>query len=198
MEEVSLTEAAWSFDAPVVVVTGLGDAFDHAAAALVEKCGFPVRIVPERRLATLAPQVVIFRDEVQLARLRRVLRGHPVTWIGMVPPPSLATVSGRSVTWLGGDRIELDLDAVLRGTLGAPSASQPVSMTAREREIVGTYVLGSTAAKTAAEHYVAPSTVKTHYSRVSQRYTDAGRPVDNRTQLLLEMLIDGWIRLPRR
>lgn len=71
-----------------------------------------------------------------------------------------------------------------------------VPLTPRELEVVSTYVLGATAAQTAARHFVAKTTVKTHVNRVAARYADAGRPTANSTQLLLEMMADGWIAPP--
>lgn len=70
-----------------------------------------------------------------------------------------------------------------------------VSLSRREREVLTTYVLGATVEETAAAHFVANSTVRTHYRRVTARYTKAGYPTSNKAQLLLRMVADGWLRL---
>ncbi|MFT4086029.1 MAG: hypothetical protein QM658_02565 [Gordonia sp. (in: high G+C Gram-positive bacteria)] len=87
------------------------------------------------------------------------------------------------------------LEAFLEDAVGRPSRRQTVPVSPREREVLTTYVLGSNVVETAARHYVATSTVRTHYRRVTDRYAAAGRPVANKTQLLLQLIADGWIRL---
>ncbi|WP_345312709.1 LuxR C-terminal-related transcriptional regulator [Gordonia alkaliphila] len=85
------------------------------------------------------------------------------------------------------------VSALLIATLGAPTGRVQISR--REREVLTTYVLGATVDETADEHFVAASTVRTHYRRATQRYSAAGRPVLNKTQLLLQMIADGWIEV---
>ena len=86
--------------------------------------------------------------------------------------------------------------------IGTPHVTQaptgPVHISPRELEVVTTYVCGATAAETAARHFLAEATVKTHDARVAARYEAAGWPVANSTKLLLEMMADGWITPPPR
>ena len=83
------------------------------------------------------------------------------------------------------------LRVLLAAEVGMPQGRVRISR--REQEVLTTYVLGATVEETAEEHFVAASTVRTHYRRATQRYSDAGRPVLNKTQLLLQMIADGWI-----
>ncbi|BDH55256.1 LuxR C-terminal-related transcriptional regulator [Tsukamurella sp. PLM1] len=80
-------------------------------------------------------------------------------------------------------------------TGGHAPERQRIRMSAREREVLTTYVLGATVTVTAAEHFIGEATVRTHYRRVVERYAAVGRPVGNRVQLLLLMVADGWIDL---
>ena len=68
-----------------------------------------------------------------------------------------------------------------------------VHLSRRELEIVTSYTLGTTVRNTASAHFVAESTVRTHIQRVMTRYREAGRLVNNKSQLLVELLSDGWI-----
>ncbi|MCK0438976.1 DNA-binding response regulator [Gordonia alkaliphila] len=83
------------------------------------------------------------------------------------------------------------LRVLLAAEVGMPQGLVRISR--REQEVLTTYVLGATVEETVEEHFVAASTVRTHYRRATQRYSDAGRPVLNKTQLLLQMIADGWI-----
>lgn len=87
-----------------------------------------------------------------------------------------------------------ELRLALRYAFGDPSVV-PVDMTEREQEVLASYVLGDTVKETAAKYFIAESTVRTHYQRVTQRYEDSGRHVANKAQLLLAMLADGWLRV---
>lgn len=80
-------------------------------------------------------------------------------------------------------------------TGGHAPARQRIRLSEREREVLTTYVLGSTVTATATEHFIGEATVRTHYRRVVERYAAVGRPVGNRVQLLLLMIADGWIDL---
>ncbi|WP_341258491.1 LuxR C-terminal-related transcriptional regulator [Gordonia malaquae] len=94
---------------------------------------------------------------------------------------------------------------VVRDAAGAPAAIRSaiadvlgegrvrVVITPRELEVMAKYVMGATVKETAAAHFVAECTVRTHYRRVTQRYEAAGRPVANKAQLLLAMVADGWL-----
>ena len=68
-----------------------------------------------------------------------------------------------------------------------------VHLTDRELEVLTTYIMGATMDSTARAHFIAESTVRSHYRRVTDRYGAAGRPVGNKAELLLELIEDGWI-----
>lgn len=68
-----------------------------------------------------------------------------------------------------------------------------VRLSDRECEVVLMYVLGATVRETATRHFIAESTVRTHLRRVTDRYVAAGRPVANKSQLLIELMTDGWV-----
>lgn len=84
--------------------------------------------------------------------------------------------------------------SMIAQVLDEPTATR-IPMSPREQEVLATYVLGETVKETAAVHFIAECTVRTHYRRVTRRYEDAGRPVGNKAQLLLAMVSDGWLRL---
>ena len=79
---------------------------------------------------------------------------------------------------------------------GAAGRAVPAggALTEREREILQTYSLGATLRETSQKHQIAESTVREHYRRVVRRYEEAGRPIGNKAQLLLEFMADGWVR----
>lgn len=83
----------------------------------------------------------------------------------------------------------------LSSVLDATRDEGVVPLTVREREVLATYVRGATVSETAAVHFLSPTTIRTHYRRVSRRYNDVGRPVANKAQLLMRMVEDGWIEL---
>ncbi|GED95968.1 hypothetical protein nbrc107697_00070 [Gordonia crocea] len=56
-----------------------------------------------------------------------------------------------------------------------------------------TYTLGTTVRDTARQHFITENTVRSHFRRVMRRYRDAGRPVTNKSQLLIQLIADGWV-----
>ena len=184
-------------DAHDVIIAGDGTAVDQAVLALVEKCGYRATVVTTYAElgARHTPGVVVFRDEIQLARVVRALPSTNAVLVGIGAPARWKTVRGRTVHWLTGRQAVNGLGRILHATLGsAGPVRDRVHITPREREVLRTYLLGSTVAETAAEHGICHSTVKAHYRRVANRYLLADRPVNNRVQLLLEMVADGWIK----
>ncbi|MFZ2239416.1 MAG: LuxR C-terminal-related transcriptional regulator [Gordonia amarae] len=86
----------------------------------------------------------------------------------------------------------------LRAILGENQQNSAVNpdrihLSDRERDVVSTYVLGSTVYETARRYFISESTVRTHFRRVVTRYTAAGREVNNKSQLLIELIADGWL-----
>ncbi|MFW0795289.1 LuxR C-terminal-related transcriptional regulator [Gordonia sp. CPCC 205515] len=84
------------------------------------------------------------------------------------------------------------LRQVLR-TLVSPGVNGRVHLSPREQEVVVTYTLGATVKETARLHYIAETTVRSHFRRVMIRYAEAGRPVSNKSQLLIQLIADGWV-----
>ena len=86
----------------------------------------------------------------------------------------------------------------LRAVLGdacthSTSNHVKVHLSERERDVLSTYVLGATVYETARHHFISESTVRTHFRRVVTRYGNAGRTVNNKSQLLIELIADGWL-----
>lgn len=163
----------------------------EAMTTWVRRLGYPVVAVDSSTTFADLPDVVLVSG-----RDRAVL--HRLPWIGATRVVVLGGRAGESPrpgirNLVDGPDVAERLRVLLETLLG-PSAGR-VALSVREREILTTYVLGATVEETAAEHFVATSTVRTHYRRVTARYTDAGWPVANKAQLLLRMVAEGWIRL---
>ncbi|MGB6247284.1 response regulator transcription factor [Gordonia sp. (in: high G+C Gram-positive bacteria)] len=158
----------------------------------MSRFGYPVVAVETDGLASTPPPVVVIgaRDRHALYRCGRPVTARIVVVGGRIEKSDLR--AGVHHVADGAD-VEERLALLLTRILGPTSGR--TALTAREREILTTYVLGATVEETAARHFVAASTVRTHYRRVSSRYEDAGWPVANKAQLLLRMVADGWIRL---
>ncbi|GAB08563.1 putative two-component system response regulator [Gordonia araii NBRC 100433] len=182
--------------APVVVVTD-GSAFDCAAAALVEKCGYRADLVPLNGVADQRPRVVIVRDELMAARVARDLPGRPVPLVVLIPSGQSSRRVGRTHL-LRGSSAASELGRILHNAVGPAAGTRRdlVHLSHREREVVTEYVLGATITETAQRFTLAEATVKSHKRRVAAKYEAAGRPAQNKAQLLLQMVADGWITLP--
>ena len=163
----------------------------EALASWVARFGYPVVEVDREPRPAETPAVVVVngRDRASLARLDWM--AARIVVIGGRPDPDWAPAGHRYLH--DGPDVADRLRILLQSVLG-PAAGR-VSLSPREREVLTTYVLGATVEETAAEHFVATSTVRTHYRRVTTRYTEAGRPVSNKSQLLLRMVADGWVTL---
>lgn len=187
------------------------DLMDSALVALVSSFGYrAVLINGDRSVEEPAPEAL----SVVVVRSRRRLLQAFIDGRCAGVPVLIADVAGTNpvrsadprVTVIGADdRAGRRLDETLSALLGPPGRPVPggaathpgaVAVSRREREVLTTYALGATVDETAAAHFVATSTVRTHYRRVTARYTGAGRPVTNKAQLLLQLVADGWIRLP--
>ncbi|GAA3949315.1 LuxR C-terminal-related transcriptional regulator [Gordonia caeni] len=145
---------------------------------------------------TTPPAVLVVRSLERLVRISGSPWGDRATVIAMDSPGnSFAPAPGVDVV---PDTVEASdhLKALLEYRLGAPRRRSAPPLSSRELEILTTYVLGATVQETAARHFVATSTVRTHYRRVASKYAGAGRPVGNKAHLLLQMVADGLIQLP--
>lgn len=143
-----------------------------------------------------------------LAAVPRVLLIHGVSACDLVPAGAVgrasvivltdasepARVVGRARVIANGRAAAALVKEAIAQVLGSDPVGR-VSMSPREQEVLATYVLGATVAETAAAHFIAECTVRTHYRRVSRRYEERGHAVANKAQLLLAMVADGWLRL---
>jgi DNA-binding CsgD family transcriptional regulator len=187
-----------SSETRVAAVVAEGDIFDAALLALVESAGHPAILVEPAQLTALRnPGALLVRSGAMLGFVRRVpsLRTVRVIFLGDgVAGHEHIRISPRA------PNAEAALERALSSTVGPPAPSTPaipvnrVRVTDREREILQTYTLGATLRQTSREHQIAESTVREHYRRVARRYEEAGRPIGNKAQLLLEFMADGWVR----
>lgn len=177
---------------PPVAVIAEHDLADLALVALVERLGYRAGTidVETNRPMHLASKVVIARSAERLARSQQIgiLRGARVIGLGI----RVDHVDGIELpdSARAGDALRESLRRVL-----GPRAAQPgrVHLSPREQEVVVSYSLGATVQETSSRHFISDSTVRSHFRRVMQRYADAGRPVNNKTQLLIELMADGWV-----
>ncbi|GAC58812.1 putative LuxR family transcriptional regulator [Gordonia hirsuta DSM 44140 = NBRC 16056] len=186
----------------IVGVVAEHDLADAALCALVHRVGYHATLIdleqPQPALMT-SVHAVVLRSRARLAQVGADprlagARAALVESAGMTPlqldPKAPITVIPT------GNEAEQQLVHFLEAAVGIPRRPGAVPVSRREREVLRTYALGATVEETAVEHYLATSTVRTHYRRVTARYTRAGRTVTNKAQLLLQMVADGWIRLP--
>ncbi len=175
-----------------VAIVAERDLTDAALAALVEGLGYHAVIIDVDVAADLLPPTIaIVRSADKLARFRarRGMRNCLIAAIGTDSRDAPGITIAH--TPLAARQLEHLLEQTARR---APSLRSRVNVTDRELEILTTYALGATLRETSHTHYVAESTVRAHYRRVSQRYTEAGRPVGNKAQLLLQFMADGWVQ----
>ncbi|MFC0451802.1 response regulator transcription factor [Rhodococcus jostii] len=69
------------------------------------------------------------------------------------------------------------------------------SLTPRELEILRLWVLGESKKATAADLGISLGTINTHLIRIRAKYARLGRPVANKTELLIRALQDGIVTL---
>ncbi|WP_345314373.1 helix-turn-helix transcriptional regulator [Gordonia alkaliphila] len=179
------------------------DLSDQAMIGLVGRCGYsavPLDFEQPQEASTGALGAVLVRDVARLATVAADARcaGASVAMV-LVHHTQQEAMVPRGVTVIPAtDDATKHLREFLSTALGAPQPKGAVKMSRREQEVLTTYVMGSTVEEAAAQHYLATSTVRTHYRRATNRYTAAGRPVANKAHLLLQMVADGWIQLPER
>ncbi|MBD0860755.1 helix-turn-helix transcriptional regulator [Gordonia sp. zg691] len=182
----------------MAAVVAEGDIFDAALVALVETSGYSAALIEPAQLPALRdPAVLLVRSAAMLGFARRLpmLRTVRVVLVG----DGVAGYDHIRISPRAPDAQGALLNA-LATTIGPPPPSTPVApvnrvrVTEREQEILTTYTLGATLRQTSREHQIAESTVREHYRRVVRRYEEAGRPVGNKAQLLLEFMADGWVR----
>ncbi|WP_180819343.1 helix-turn-helix transcriptional regulator [Gordonia terrae] len=182
----------------VTAVVAEGDIFDAALVALVESAGYDAAVVEPAQLAALrSPAAILVRSAAMLGFVRRVpaLRSIRIIFVGNgVAGFDHIRISPRAPS------AEEALQRALATVAGPPTPQSPpelanrVRLTDRELEILQTYTLGATLRQTSRVHEIAESTVREHYRRVARRYEEAGRPIGNKAQLLVELMNDGWVR----
>ncbi|GAB04251.1 DNA-binding response regulator [Gordonia amarae] len=175
----------------VAVVAGQGLA-DAGLVALIESFRLRCAIVDldDPGIAPAAPTVkaVIVRSPAATERARKWAPSALLVGIGVTGAPDMVVLPDTADS-------APRLRALLDTGLAARVRHNPnrVHLTPREREVLGTYVLGSTVYETAKHHFISESTVRSHFRRVVSRYTNEGRPVNNKSQLLMELIADGWL-----
>ncbi len=171
-----------------------GSALEEVAlAAWVSTLGYATtRMDGLRSGAPVVPKVLLVRDPGRLTRLPSGC-WNAVTVIAVVDADYDGPIDPRALV-LRNDAAAPDrIRTLLAGELGG--GGEPVSLSRRECEVLSTYAMGATVKETAARHLVSECTVRTHYRRASQRYKEVGRPIDNKSHLLLRMVADGWLGL---
>ena len=181
---------------PAVAVIAEHDLGDTAFAALIEHLGFRACVVdiagPEMDRPNC--KAVLVRSLRRLAAVTedRAFADSSIIAIGLRTECAEVTELPNSPFAAGA--LQQELASILHPAAGVCSR---VHLSRREREVVVTYVLGSTVRSTAAAHFISESTVRSHFRRVMRRYADAGRPTSNKTQLLIELIADGWVARER-
>lgn len=179
--------------AATVAIVAEGSWSDAALAALVDGFGCRATVVNLDVAESIRAAAIIVRSQRRLAQLARL--GVPARsfLVGLgVQVGQAGGLAVRCISIPDGERSADHLEQALRRFAVGPVA-EPVRLSRREREVVVTYTLGSTVRETSREHHIAESTVRSHFRRVMQRYGDAGRPVNNKSQLLIQLIADGWV-----
>lgn len=189
---------------PVAAIIAEGDLFDVALAALVRGLGFTsvlidLEVEPPAITADQHPVVSIVRSPKRVAQLRTRTYLRASTVIALVgPEESAPTIDDGLVgpdicmsTYCAPGELRRILVELFQGS--HTDAPPPIHITHRELEVLTTYIMGSTMSATAKHYFIAESTVRAHYRRVSARYAAAGREVGNKAQLLLALVADGLI-----
>jgi len=167
----------------------------EATASWVRSLGYDAAGIEVGHLAeqVALPRVLLVHGVQTSALLPREVTDRACV-IVLTDAAEPARVVGRARVIVNGRAASGEVKAAIAQALGS-AADGRVAMSPREQEVLATYVLGATVAETAAEHFIAECTVRTHYRRVSRRYEQSGRAVANKAQLLLAMVADGWLRL---
>ena len=177
------------------------DLADQATIGLVDRCGYAAIAVnfeqpPGAAEETVGAVLVRTLERLEMVATDPRYASAGVAMVLLHSGEQEVTVP-RGVTVIPAtDDALKHLREFLTNALGEPYTPTAVRLSRRELEVLTTYVLGATVEETAAAHFLAASTVRTHYRRATDRYCAAGRQVSNKTQLLLEMIADGWIPLP--
>ena len=169
------------------------DVYDDALLALVEKLGLPARVLDLDSPVTAVPRAVLVRSTATAIRVASTAAFN-TSILGLIhdgergPDLSGVVVIGQHAGASG-------ITDFLLTAFGPRPPSVRVPLSVREREVLTSYTLGATVRETALLYYITESTVRTHYRRVVRRYSDAGHDVDNKAQLLMHLIADGYVSL---
>ena len=72
------------------------------------------------------------------------------------------------------------------------------ALSPRQREVLGLYASGESAARVASLTNLSTDTVNDYLGRIRQKYAEVGRPASTKTDLYRRALEDGWLPFPRR
>ncbi|MFT4124766.1 MAG: LuxR C-terminal-related transcriptional regulator [Gordonia sp. (in: high G+C Gram-positive bacteria)] len=149
------------------MTAGLGDSSPRSARPS-GPTGTTRTAIPVRRAYSTPLQAVRRRQEAleQLAARR------------MTPPP-------RHVPGLGAARIAPP----------AAPATPTVPLTAREIEVLRTWLLVDSKSDAADQLNISVGTVNTHLARIRAKYIDAGRPARTKASLVARAIQDGLVVL---
>jgi DNA-binding NarL/FixJ family response regulator len=73
-----------------------------------------------------------------------------------------------------------------------------VDLSPRQRQILELYAAGEPASRVASITGLSAETVNSYVGRIKQKYSEAGRPAQTKTDLYKRALEDGWLPMPRR
>ncbi|QHN19613.1 LuxR family transcriptional regulator [Gordonia amarae] len=83
---------------------------------------------------------------------------------------------------------------VAAGPVPRPGLATP-RLSAREVEILSTWLVCDTKVEVAERLFVTVATVRTHLARIRSKYRDAGRPAGTKIALLIRAVEDGYCTL---
>ncbi|WP_430336255.1 response regulator transcription factor [Rhodococcus sp. ACT016] len=80
--------------------------------------------------------------------------------------------------------------------LSAPARTSPVpSLTAREEQVLTTWLVCDSKHDVADRLFITPATVHTHLTRIRDKYHQAQRPANSKIALLVRAIEDGYCTL---
>ncbi|GAB06309.1 DNA-binding CsgD family transcriptional regulator [Gordonia amarae] len=96
--------------------------------------------------------------------------------------------------WLVTDELMTGPAPVAAGPVPRPGLATP-RLSAREVEILSTWLVCDTKVEVAERLFVTVATVRTHLARIRSKYRDAGRPAGTKIALLIRAVEDGYCTL---
>lgn len=111
------------------------------------------------------------------------------------PAPRLAPHTRRPLVTWPGPHAATDALRVNRSQF-PPHAAAPVcrpSLSAREIEVLVSWLKQESKSTTGQELYITASTVRTHLQRIRQKYAAVGRPARTKAALAIRAIQDGLV-----